>query len=379
MVALLKKIIVWLFAFTSIQLIYCHNSVGPDSPQEKKDPIQTTDTTQIVFVSDRLSNKYNFQVFIMDIDGKNVKRLTNDSNKYFYPQFSPDGSYIITYSQNGFNDEIYRMDINGDTLINLSNSPGNDNLPQFSPDGSKIVFTSDRDGNREIYIMNNDGSDQLRLTNNSLTDHSPQFSPDGMKIIFCSLTDYPYANDGYDIFTINIDGTNLTKLTPDNMYYLNSAIIGEGGPNVLDAAPRYSPDGSKIIFMTSLANNYVIHMMNADGSNTSTIIDQAGGNFAPFFYPHGTWILFRSHRDGDFDLYQSDLDGDRQVRITNDTGHTYFAAFSDDGAKILYYSNIDENSHEYYHIYIANSDGSQRIKLTHGDFIDYFPNFQSDK
>ena len=367
---LVKGIIVGLITLISLLLIYCLKSF---------EPIQLLDTTQIVFVSNRATNKNIFQVFKMNISGTNVRRLTSDLNNYFFPQFSPDGSYIIVYSRNGSDDEIYRMDTNGENFTNLSNSPGIDNLPQFSPDGSKIVFTSDRDGNREIYVMDNDGSNQLRLTNSIFTDHSPQFSPDGMKIVFYSLTNYPYSNDGYDIYTINIDGTNLTKITPDNTYYLNTAITGEDGPNVLDAAPRYSPDGSKIVFMTSIQDDYVIHMMNSDGSNPVTIIDQVGGNFSPFFYPNISKILFRSHRDGDFDLYQADLDGERQIRITNDTGHTYFADFSDNGSKVLYFSNIDENSHEYYHIYIANSDGSQRIKLTRGDFIDYFPNFQPFK
>jgi Tol biopolymer transport system component len=362
-----KRIIAWPIISISLLIIYCYKSF---------EPIQPLESTQIVFVSNRFTITNIFQVLTMDIYGSNVKRITFDANNYFYPQFSPDGSYVIVYSRNGINDEIYRMDINGENFTNLSNSPGNDNLPQFSPDGSKIVFTSDRDGNREIYLMDTDGSNQRRLTNNNFIDHSPQFSPDGMEIVFYSLTYYPYSDDGYDIYTINIDGTNLTKLTPDNMYFINTAITGEDGPNVLDAAPHYSPDGSKIIFMTSVQNNYVVNIMNTDGSNPVTIIDQAGMNFAPFFYPNISKILFRSHRDGDFDLYCADFGGNEQTRITNDTGHTYFADFSDDGSKILYFSNIDENSNEYYHIYIANSDGSQRIKLTHGDFIDYFPNFQ---
>jgi len=335
----------------------------------------------IVFVSNRETSEYQFQIFTMYTDGSNVRRLTHDLDNYLYPQFSPDGSKILFYSQNAINDEIYLMDSNGENKFNLSQNPGNDRIPQFSPDGSKIVFTSDRDGNREIYIMNSDGSNQIRLTHNSITDHSPQFSPDGRKIIFYSTFNPMTSAETYNIYTINIDGTNLTKLTPDSTYYHSSSITTEkyASPNVLDAAPRYSPDGSKIIFMTYFLQDFVINIMNADGSSRSRLIYQQGGNFAPMYYPDGSQILFRSHRNGDFDLYRYKLDDDSQVSITNDNGHTYFADFSDDGSQILYFSDIDEIQYQYYHIYIANADGSNRTKLTKGNFADYFGNFQHRK
>jgi Tol biopolymer transport system component len=364
-----------LTAYYLFLFLYCQKSLEPIGEQQKQYPSPPGDSTQIVFVSNRETNQNIFQVFIMDMEGNNVKRLTFDSNNYFFPQFSPDGSYIIFYSQNGIDDEIYRIDTNSENFINLTNSPGNDHLPQFSPDGSKIVFTSTRDGNREIYLMESDGSNQIRLTNNNFTDHSPQFSPDGSKIVFYSSIDIPYSDDSYDIYQINIDGSNLTRLTQEEQYHHNSGITPDDSPNVFDAAPRYSTDGLKIVFMTHIPNNYIIHIMNEDGSNPLCIANQAGGNFAPFFFPNGLKILFRSHRDGDFDLYKMDLDGEFQMRVTNDTGHTYFADFSVDGSKVLYFSNIDEYSHEYYHIYIANSDGTNRIKITQGNFIDYFPNF----
>ncbi len=57
--------------------------------------------------------------------------------------------------------------------------------PRLRANG-KIAFTSDRDGNREIYVMNSDGTNQTRLTNNNIIDDHPTFSPDGRKIAFLS-------------------------------------------------------------------------------------------------------------------------------------------------------------------------------------------------
>jgi TolB protein len=150
----MKQLAVFSIPIISILVGACQKSVDTvESPRSEQ-----TDARKIVFVSNRETRQNVFQVFIMDIDGTHVRRLTHDSNNYFYPHFSPDGTRILFYSQNGVEDEIYLMGINGENCVNLTRRPGNDRLPQFSPDGSKIVFVSDRDGNREIYIMERDGT-----------------------------------------------------------------------------------------------------------------------------------------------------------------------------------------------------------------------------
>ena len=356
------------------------STLGSSCQQSVEVVEEPRDARKIVFTSNRETRENIFQVFIMDIDGRHVTRLTHDSTNYFCPRFSPDGSHILFSSQNGVDDEIYLMDIKGEHVVNLSNSPGHDRLPQFSPDGSHIAFTSDRDGNREIYIMKSDGTQQTRLTNNNVTDHSPQFSPDGNRIVFFSTLRDPLNltnPESYNLFLVDIDGDSLTRLTPDSTY--GHFGVRDDSPSVFDATPRFSPDGSHIVFQTyeQYQSYFVVNMMSADGSNRIELAYHVGDNFAPFFYPDGSQILFRSHRDGDFDLYRMGLQpGAPQLRVTNDTGHTLFGDFSADGSTILYFSNIDERRYEYYHIYIANADGSDRIKLTQGDFADYFPDFQ---
>lgn len=102
------------------------------------------------------------------------------------------------------NDELYVMNADGSNQTRLTDNLSFDTAPSWSPDGTKIVFVSGRDGNYEIYMMNADASNQTRLTNEFEYDFYPSWSPDGTKIVFVS---------GRDIFVMNADGSNPQNLT----------------------------------------------------------------------------------------------------------------------------------------------------------------------
>src|SRR5262249_3205389 len=86
--------------------------------------------------------------------------------------------------------------------------PITDAEPAFSPDGTKIAFNSYRDGNYEIYVMNSDGTNQTRLTSDAAKDWYPTWSSDGTKIYFDS------QRTGHDeIFQMNADGSNVIQIT----------------------------------------------------------------------------------------------------------------------------------------------------------------------
>ncbi|MGR3296281.1 MAG: TolB family protein, partial [Candidatus Bathyanammoxibius sp.] len=87
------------------------------------------------------------------------------------------GSRIAFPSDRDGNYEIYVMDADGSNLERLTDNLASDGEPSWSPDGSRIAFTSDRDGNPEIYVMDADGSNQQRLTDNPASDYGPSWSP----------------------------------------------------------------------------------------------------------------------------------------------------------------------------------------------------------
>ena len=137
-------------------------------------PINLTNLTgKIAFMSYRDGNG---EIYVMNADGTNHIRLTNNAAEDYCPVWSPDGTKIAFMSLRDGNQEIYVMNADGTNQMNLTNNPALDRDPTWSPDGSKIVFTSNRDGNYEIYVMNADGTNQIRLTNNPSYDGYPSWS-----------------------------------------------------------------------------------------------------------------------------------------------------------------------------------------------------------
>ena len=281
---------------------------------EKEKTYKTTAEGKIAFVSDR--DGYG-EIYIMDPDGKNQIRLTNDDSEDVAPSWSPDGSKIAFVSDRDSyrdgNDEIYIrnvyiMSVDGSGQKNLTNNPAEDGMPSFSPDGSKIAFESNRDGNYEIYIINVDGSEQTRLTKNPAWDLRPSFSPDGSKIAFTSNRD-----GNYEIYIMDPDGKNQIRLTNNDSK---------------DVSPSWSPDGSKIAFESNRDGNCEIYIMNVDGSEQTRLTNNPAEDRQPCFSPDGAKIAFGSWRDGNWEIYIMNVDGSGQTRLTNNPTYDGEPSFS---------------------------------------------------
>ena len=130
--------------------------------------------TKIAFTSDRDGN---WEIYVMNADGSEQKRLTNNLGFDLDPCWSPDGKKMAFASKREGNYEIYVMNVDGSEQKRLTKNPGYDGYPVWSPDGKKIAFMSDRDGNEEIYFMNADGNEQRNLTNNPADDVYLSWSP----------------------------------------------------------------------------------------------------------------------------------------------------------------------------------------------------------
>lgn len=136
-------------------------------------PVFSPDGSQIAFVSDRGGSP---QIYIMNTDGSGIRRVTFEGNYNTSPQWSPDGKWIAYSGRIGGNNQIFIVSLEDMKLRQLTDN-GNNESPTFSPDGMFIAFDSDRDGVKGIYIMRVNGDGQKRITPRGVKAMVPRWSP----------------------------------------------------------------------------------------------------------------------------------------------------------------------------------------------------------
>lgn len=180
-------------------------------------PAWSPDGTKIAFTSNR--DHSSREIYTMNADGSNVLRLTTNEEFEEVPTWSPDGDKILFARQvkepddtsHAANGEIFIMDADGKNERRLTNKKGYDSGAKFSPDGKKIAFYGpNEEKNFEIFIMNSDGSNLTNLTQDILEDYSPSWSPDGQWIAYSSGTPAQY-----DVWVIHVATRKKIRLTSE--------------------------------------------------------------------------------------------------------------------------------------------------------------------
>ena len=212
----------------------------------------------------RVNGKYvwpiynSYDIFIADLSGQIVNRITNHDGYDAEATVSPIGDKIVFTSIRSGDLELYTCDIDGSNIQQVTNQLGYDGGAFFSPDGKKLVFRASRPKTEEeikeyqellanglvqptkmeIYTCNVDGSDLRQVTDLGNANWSPFFHPSGEKIIFCSnhesVIGFPF-----NLYMIDIDGTNLEQITYDEKFA---------------SFPVFSNDGKKIVFSSNRNN-----------------------------------------------------------------------------------------------------------------------------
>ena len=240
--------------------------------------------------------------------------------------------------------DIYAMNPDGSNVRRITTDTAPDLEPDFAPGNRKIVWTRGDGLAARLYTANPDGTKQTPLTPLGVPASGARFSPDGTRIAFVGVvTDStnPTSPATYsEIFVINADGTGLKRLTYDR-------------DDTEDSRPTWSPDGTKLAFASTRggAADASIYEMTADGLDLHLLRSCAAACDYPAYSPDGTRIAFANYADGTITVRTIASGAETAVGpgFEGLPEHSDQPAWTKDGAQVLFTSNRGtEGTYELY-------------------------------
>jgi TolB protein len=251
--------------------------------------------SSLAFTSDRSGNK---EIYTMDYDGQNQRRVTGHRSTSMSPSWAPDGQGIAYTSFFNGSPGIYLADLASGRKKPLVTTGSLNMTPSFAPDGDHFAFARSVDGNVEVFTADKDGGAQRRLTHSNAIDTNPAWSPKGGEIAFTSGR----AGNPH-IYLMDAEGSNQRRLTFDGTYNDGAA---------------WSPTGDLIAYTSRRDGRFQIVLTNVVTLASRVITSGPGENESPTFSPDGRKIAFVSRRSGTKQIYVMDLDGGNLRQVTRE-------------------------------------------------------------
>lgn len=243
--------------------------------------------TRIAFANNRTGRK---EIWVMDYDGENVKRLTDDRSISLLPRFSPDGRRLAYTSYKDGNPDLWMLDLETGHAKVFSDAQGLNVAGGFSPDGTRLLMTLSRGKSPNLYVKDVAGGEAERLTSHFGADSTPTFSPDARQVAFVSD-----RSGNPQIHVLDIPTKKITRLTSLNWC----------------DAPAWSPTGEWIAFAGRAHNKdkMDIFLVDVTGGQVRQLTHGEGSNEDPAWSPDGRFLAFSSTRGKRSQIWVMDNDG----------------------------------------------------------------------
>ncbi len=380
-------------------------------------PVWSRDGARIAFASDRFGD---LDVFVMNADGSDVRRLTVHAASDIPSDFSPDGQHVLfssarqdsaasSYFPTGALPELYEAPVTGGTPRMVFTNPAEQ--AKWSPDGAQIVYREEKAYEnewrkfdvssfaRDIWIYDVASGAHRQVTTNSGGDHAPVWSPRGDGLYLLSEVD----GAPFNVYSHDLDSGDRTALTTHTVHAARQLSISADGVMAYSyhgeiyvvragAAPQpvaitlpvgamrdapqplnlnrgisefaVSADGKEIAFIA----RGEVFVTAVDFSATVRVTDTPEQERSVSFAPDGRSLIYAGERDGAWRIYESTLTDDAELRFSAATaweervvyaaeaGDAFQPVVSPDGERIAFLENRDA-------IRVINRDGGDPVTL----------------
>jgi TolB protein len=248
------------------------------------------------------------ELFVMDMDGSDIRQLTSERGLALSSAWSPSGNQLVYTSYRNRTPDLFLIDVDSGHARQITRSTELEIGAHFLNE-NQIVFSRTEGNESDIVVMNTDGSGMRKLTPpNRAIDVSPVPSPDGSRIVFCSN-----RGGGPQIYVMGVDGSSPQRVSFGASNYCTS--------------PAWSPMGDKIAYVCRADGSFNLFVANPDGSNTVQLTS-SGSNEDPEFSPDGRYLTFATTAfGGGFSVAIMKTDGTSMKQVTKSRGGDFEPAW----------------------------------------------------
>jgi TolB protein len=260
--------------------------------------------TQIAFLNQENGGK---EIYLIDFDGHNLRKVTNDHSVNLSPAWSPDANWIVYTSYAAHNPDLIMIDTAGKKRQTLHRLPGLNAAPAWSPDMQRIALVLSRDQNSEVYVLNKDRQLE-RLTRHFNIDTSPTWSPDGKNIAFTSDRSGTGAPQIYIMDSVKGDQSKVTRISFGSGYNDN---------------PAWSPNGDQIAYTSRVGKRFQIRIYDLNTHHSEVVTKGSGSCEQPSWSPDGRFLIYRKRENDRYNLFIQKVGngGERQLTFSGE-GHS---------------------------------------------------------